>query len=307
VDRWTQIEFYVQVAELGSLSKAAERLDMSNAAASRTLLALEERLGVRLVERTTRRLWLTEAGQAFHRRCVAMLAEMAEAEAAVLENTTQPTGLLRVTSSVSFAMMHIAPGLPEFHQRYPKLTVQIVAANRYPDFIEAGIDVAIRTRETERDSGITVRKLAQTRRVLAASPGYLSTHGRPRMPEDLKAHRLLIYNLARDPNVLHLHRGSEQRDVHIESLLDSNEGQVICAAGLAGLGIVIQPLYILHDDIVAGRLVPVLTDWQLPPLTINLAYQSRRLQPAKLRAFNDFLVERFERLGLEKKWAAPPS
>lgn len=305
MDRWTQIEFFVQVAELGSLSRAAEKLDMSNAAASRTLLALEERLGVRLVERTTRRLWLTEAGQTFHRRCVAMIGEMAEAEAAVLENSVQPSGLLRVTSSVSFAMMHIAPGLPEFYQRYPEVTVQIVAANRYPDFIEAGIDVAIRTREVEGDSGITVRRLAHTRRVFAASPGYLARHGVPSDPDQLGAHRLLIYNLAKDPYVLHLNRQGERRDVQITSMLDSNEGQVICAAGLAGLGIVIQPLYILHDDIVAGRLVPVLTEWELPPLTINLAYQSRRLQPAKIRVFNDFLIERFERLELEKKWAAP--
>lgn len=304
MDRWAQIEFFVQVAELGSLSRAAERLDMSNAAGSRMLLALEERLGVRLIERTTRRLWLTEAGQEFHRRCAAMLGEMAEAEAAVLENVVQPTGLLRVTSSVSFAMMHIAPMLPEFHRRHPQLTVQIVAANRYPDFIEAGIDVAIRTREVEGDSGITVRRLAVTRRVMAASPGYLADFGAPRQPEDLSAHRLLVYNLAKDPYVLHLRRGQEQRDIRIESLLDSNEGQVICAAGLGGLGIVIQPLYIVYDDIVAGRLVPVLTDWQLPPLNINLAYQSRRLQPAKLRVFNDFLVERFERLGLEAKWAS---
>lgn len=305
MDRWTQIEFFVKVAELGSLSKAAEKLDMSNAAASRTLLALEERLGARLVERTTRRLWLTEAGQDFHRRCLGMLSEMAEAEAAVLENTLQPTGVLRVTSSVSFAMMHIAPALPEFHRRYPKLTVQIVAANRYPDFIEAGIDVAIRTREVEGDSGITVRRLAVTRRVLAASPGYFAAHGQPQDPAELAQHNLLVYNLAKDPFVLHFHRAQERRDIAITSLLDSNEGQVICSAGLAGLGIVIQPLYIVHDDIVAGRLVPVLTDWELPPLTINLAYQSRRLQPAKIRVFNDFLVERFERLDLERKWAAP--
>lgn len=304
MDRWAQIEFFVQVAELGSLSRAAEKLDMSNAAGSRMLLALEERLGARLVERTTRRLWLTEAGQDFHRRCAAMLGEMAEAEAAVLENVVQPAGVLRVTSSVSFAMMHIAPALAEFHRRHPKLTVQIVAANRYPDFIEAGIDVAIRTREVEGDSGITVRRLAVTRRVIAASPGYLAECGVPRQPEDLTRHRLLVYNLAKDPNVLHLRRGDESRDVRIDSLLDSNEGQVICAAGLAGLGLVIQPLYIVYEDIVAGRLVPVLTDWQLPPLNINLAYQSRRLQPAKIRVFNDFLVERFERLGLEAKWAS---
>ncbi len=304
MDRWAQIEFFVQVAELGSLSRAAEKLDMSNAAGSRMLLALEERLGARLVERTTRRLWLTEAGQDFHRRCAPMLGEMAEAEAAVLENVVQPAGVLRVTSSVSFAMMHIAPALAEFHRRHPKLTVQIVAANRYPDFIEAGIDVAIRTREVEGDSGITVRRLAVTRRVIAASPGYLAECGVPEQPEDLARHRLLVYNLAKDPNVLHLRRGDESRDVRIDSLLDSNEGQVICAAGLAGLGLVIQPLYIVYEDIVAGRLVPVLTDWQLPPLNINLAYQSRRLQPAKIRVFNDFLVERFERLGLEAKWAS---
>ena len=211
MDRWAQVEFFVQVAELGSLSRAAEKLDMSNAAASRTLQALEERLGARLVERTTRRLWLTEVGTAFHRRCVVMMAEMAEAEAVVQETSLQPSGVLRVTSSVSFAMMHIAPGLPEFNDRFPQLAVQIVAANRYPDFIDAGIDVAIRTREYEGDSGITVRRLANTRRVLAASPGYLTEYGVPKAPEDLKLHRLLVYNLANDPYVLHFSRGEEKR------------------------------------------------------------------------------------------------
>ena len=160
------------VAELGSLSKAAERLGMSSAAASRCLNALEERLSARLVERTTRRLWLTDVGREYHRRCVAIMGEMAEADAAVNAATLNPSGTLRVTASVSFASIYIAPALPEFHKRYPNLDVQIVAANRYPDFIEAGIDVAIRTREHEGDSSITVRKLAETRRVLAASPGY---------------------------------------------------------------------------------------------------------------------------------------
>ncbi|WP_367848778.1 LysR family transcriptional regulator [Rhodoferax sp. WC2427] len=304
MDRWAQIEFFVQVAELGSLSRAAEKLGMSNAAASRTLQALEERLGARLVERTTRRLWLTEVGTAFHRRCVAMMADMAEAEAVVQETSLQPSGVLRVTSSVSFAMMHIAPGLPEFSDRFPQLAVQIVAANRYPDFIEAGIDVAIRTREYEGDSGITVRRLAHTRRVLAASPGYLTENGVPKTPEDLKLHRLLVYNLANDPYVLHFSRGDEKRSTPITSILDSNEGQVICAAGLAGLGLVIQPLYIIYDEIVAGRLVPVLTDWELPSLTINFAYQSRRHQPAKIRVFTEFFLKRFEDQELGKKWSS---
>lgn len=305
MDRWTQIEFFVQVAELGSLSRAAEKLDLSNAAASRTLSALEDRLGVRLVERTTRRLWLTEAGREYHLRCVAILAEMAEADSTAHEAALQPRGVLRVTSSVSFAMMHIAPGLPEFSQRYPQLSIQIVAANRYPDFIEAGIDVAIRTREYEADSGITVRCLAKTRRVFAAAPGYFAAHGKPIIPEDLSTHRMLVYNLANDPYVLNLRRGDEKRTIPISSALDSNEGQVICAAGLAGMGILVQPLYIIYDDIIAGRLVPVLNDWNLPSLTINLAYQSRRNQPAKIRVFTEFLIERFAALELEKKWLAP--
>lgn len=303
-DRMFQIEFFVQVAELGSLTKAAEKLEMSNAAASRTLIALEERLGARLVERTTRRLWLTEVGQSFYRRCSALLFEIAEAEAEVNEATLQPTGTLHVSSPVSFAMLHIAPALPEFQRRYPQLKVQITTANRYFDFIEAGMDVAIRTREYESDSNITVRKLARNWRVMAASPGYLAANGVPKHPEELKFHRMLIYNLAKDPTVLHLSRGNEHRDIEISSVVDSNEGQVIVSAGLAGLGILIQPLYIIHEEIVAGRLVPVLLDWALPPLTINIAYQSRQHLPAKIRVFTDYLVERFEMLDLERKWSS---
>lgn len=304
MDRWAQIELFVQVAELGSLSRAAERLGLSNAAASRYLSALEERLGARLVERTTRRMWLTDAGRGYHQRCSTMLAEMAEAEGEVNSASTNPSGVLRITSSASFAMIHIAPALPEFRRRYPKLGVQITAANRYPGFIEAGIDVAIRTREHEGDSGITVRRLARMQRVLAASPAYLAAHGQPAVPQDLAGHRMLVYNLANDPYVLHFKRRGDACAVGITSVLDANEGQVIRAAALAGLGILIQPQYIIHDDIVAGRLVPMLMDWKLPSLTINIAYQSRRHQPAKIKVFTEFLVERFATLDLERKWAA---
>lgn len=304
MDHWAHINLFVQVAELGSLSKAAEKLELSNAAASRYLNGLEERLGARLVERTTRRLWLTDAGHSYHRRCKAILAEMAEADAEVSSASTDPSGVLRVTSSVSFAMMHIAPGLPEFKRRYPNLSVQITAANRYPGFIEAGIDVAIRTRENEGDSGITVRRLGEMQRVLAAAPSYLALHGIPAAPDDLAKHQLLVYNLANDPYVLHFKRRKESHAIGIISTLDANEGQVIRAAAIAGLGILIQPQYIIHDDLVAGRLVPILKDWELPRLTINIAYQSRRHQPAKIRVFVEFLIERFTELKLDERWAA---
>jgi len=291
MDRLLQLEVFSKTAELGSLSKAADTLRMSNAAASRHLSALEERLAVRLIERNTRRQWLTEAGQELLQRCSTLLNELAEAEDAVSDRALSPKGMLRVTSSLSFAMIYVAPMLPAFRKLYPKLDVQIIAANRYPDFIEAGIDVAIRTREQEPDSNIIIRRIGQMRRVLAAAPSYLATHGIPEHPADLARHDMLVYNLANDPYSLRLSRGSATQTVRIAPTLDSNDGQIICGAARAGLGILIQPLYIVQSDIAAGRLVPVLTDWELPLLTMNVAYQNRVRLPAKIRVFSDFLVD----------------
>src|SRR6478752_4382147 len=291
MDRLLQLEVFSRTAELGSLSKAADTLRMSNAAASRHLSALEERLAVRLIERNTRRQWLTEAGQELLQRCSTLLNELAEAEDAVSDRALSPKGMLRVTSSLSFAMIYMAPMLPAFRKLYPKLDVQIIAANRYPDFIEAGIDVAIRTREQEPDSNIIIRRIGQMRRVLAAAPSYLAMRGIPQHPADLARHDMLVYNLANDPYSLRLSQGSTTQIVRIAPTLDSNDGQVIRGAALGGLGILIQPLYIVQNDISAGKLVPVLTDWELPLLTMNIAYQNRVRLPAKIRVFSDFLVD----------------
>lgn len=304
MDRWTEIELFVQVAELGSLSRAAESLGLSNAAASRHLASLEGRLAARLVQRNTRRLFLTDVGESFYRRCKPLLGELRDAESAVNEAVLKPTGLLRVTASLSFSMIVIAPLLPEFHARYPDLRVEIVVSNRYTDLLESGIDVAIRNREFESDSAITVRRLAETKRVLAASPQYLQRHGVPRTPDELGAHRLLIYNLANQPHQLRFTRNGAVTTVPVEGLLEANDGQVIRAAALKHLGILIQPMYIIHEDVVAGRLVPVLREWELPRLTINIAYPTRRHLPAKVRCFVDFLVEQFDLLDCERRWTA---
>lgn len=302
MDRWTEVELFVRIAEMGTLSKAAEALDLSNAAASRHLAALEQRLSARLVQRNTRRLYLTEVGEAFYRRCKALVLDMHEAEAAVNEAVLQPTGLLRISGSLSFCMMHVAPLLPAFHERHPLLRVEIVTANRYQDLIESGIDVAIRTREVESDSNITVRRLAQTRRLLAASPQYLQRNGTPSTPADLADHKLLVYTHANQPDQLKFTKHGQTATVPAQGLLAANDGQVLRVAAMAHLGILVQPSYIIHDDIVAGRLVPVLDDWDLPRLTINLAYESRQHLPAKVRCFIDFLVEHFQRMDFERKW-----
>jgi DNA-binding transcriptional LysR family regulator len=302
MDRLTEIELFIQVTETGSLSRAAEALQLSNAAASRHLSALEERLGARLVERNTRRLFLTDTGREFYSRARSIVSDLREAEAAVNATSLNPVGTLRITSSLSFAMRHVAPVLREFTTRYPNLRVHVETANRYMDIIDNNIDVAIRTREFEPDSNITIRRLAETRRLMAASPTYLARFSAPRTLEELQQHKLLIYTHAHTPNELRFTKNSEERVLTVTSLLDSNDGQVLRAAALDGLGILIQPSYIIHEDIVAGRLVPVLDDWELPRLNINLAYPSRKHLSAKVRAFIDFMVEHFDSAGYERKW-----
>ncbi|MDO9361189.1 MAG: LysR family transcriptional regulator [Polaromonas sp.] len=302
MDRWTEIELFVQVAETGSLSRAAEALDLSNAAASRHLSALEERLGARLVERNTRRLYLTDTGQEFFGRAKGILADLKDAESAVNATALNPTGTLRITASLSFSLHHVAPLLREYTQRYPNVTVHVEAANRYLDIIDNNIDVAIRTREIEPDSNITIRRLGETRRILAASPRYFAQHGFPKTLDDLQRHKLLIYTYANNPNELRFTRDGETTTVTVKGLLESNDGQILRTAALDGMGILVQPSYIVYNDIVAGRLVPVLDDWDLPRLTINLAYPSRKHLSAKVRTFIDFVAEHFEKQDYERKW-----
>jgi len=302
LDRFTEIALFVQVAETGSLSRAAEALGLSNAAASRHLQALEDRLAARLVERNTRRLFLTETGQEFFSRARTLLADLKDAEDAVNAHTLNPTGTLRVTASLSFSMQHIAPLLRDYTQRYPNVSVHLEAANRYLDIIDNNIDVAIRTREFEPDSNITIRRLAETRRILTASPRYLARFGRPKSLEELARHQLLIYTHANNPNELRFTRDGATTVLQVKGLLESNDGQILRAAALDGLGILIQPTYIVYDDMVAGRLVPVLDDWDLPHLTINLAYPSRKHLSAKVRTFIDFIAAHFARMNYEQKW-----
>ncbi len=302
MDRFAQIELFVAVAEAGSLSGGASALGLSNPAASRLLASLEGRLGARLIERNTRRLYLTEAGRSFLPRARAILSDVTDAEAAVTETVLDPSGLLRVSASLSFALQHIAPRIPDYVRRYPKVRVHIEAANRYLDLIDNGIDVAIRTREYEPDSNITIRRLAETRRILVAAPSYLEARGRPEHPSDLGHQDLLLYTYAKNPNELAFTRGNDAVTVEVHGLLGSNDGQILRAAAHNGLGIIVQPAYIVYDDLVQGRLVPVLDAWDLPRLTINVAYPSRKHLSAKVRSFIDFMVEHFVHQDFERKW-----
>lgn len=302
MDRLTELELFVLTAEIGTLSKAAEILGLSNAAASRHLVALEQRLNVRLIDRNTRRLALTHSGHQFYSRCKSLLGELKEAEASLSESLVQPVGTLTITSSISFCMLHIAPLIPAFREMYPHINIKVLGENRYFDIIDSEVDLAIRTKEYEPDSNITIRRLAETRRVLAASPGYLKRKGIPRTIADLADHDLLIYSHANQPRVMRFTQGQAEIAYKAEPILETNDGQIVRAAALAGGGILVQPKYIINADMVAGRLIPVLDDWDLPRLTINMAFQSRRYMPAKLRVFIDFLLADFNEQQYEGHW-----
>lgn len=303
MSRWTEFELFVHVVELGSLGKAAEALGLSTPSASRHLAALEQRLGARLIERSTRRLYVTEVGQGFYQRCKTALEGMKDAVAAVAETTVRPVGTLRVTASLSLLQAHVAPVLPAFMQRHDGVKVELVAANRYYDIIDNNIDLALRTREYEPDSTLIVRRLATTQRILAAAPAYLARHGHPDDPQDLGRHHVLAY-AHHMPGELSFQRGDEVTTVHTRPTLLANDGQVLRTAAVAGLGILAQPTYVIYDDLVAGRLVPVMPQWRLPSMAISLVYPRRDLVPAKTRVFMDFLLADFQDKGYEQLWDA---
>ncbi|NTD86790.1 MULTISPECIES: LysR family transcriptional regulator [Rhizobium/Agrobacterium group] len=302
MDRWSEIEVFTHVAELGSVSKAAQALGMSVSAASRHLIALEERLRVRLIQRTTRQLYLTVEGEKFFAQSKEFLQGMKEAEINISDVALNPTGLLRVSASLSFCLLHLNPIIAQFTKEYPNVTFDVVASNRYYDIIENGVDVAIRTRRVESDSSITIRRLAETRRLLAASPEYLAQRGAPTHPAELKDHDLILYTLADNWNQLAFSRNGETVTMPVNGLINSNDGQVIVKAALDGLGILAQPTYIIAEELSSGRLVRVLDHWDLPRLTMNIAFPTKAYLPARTRLFIDYLVRNFKDSDYEGQW-----
>ncbi|CAB3810735.1 HTH-type transcriptional regulator DmlR [Paraburkholderia fynbosensis] len=228
---------------------------------------------------------------------------MRDADIAVSATSLNPTGVLRISASLFFSV-HIAPLLDQYTARYPDVTVHVEVANRYYDLVDNNIDVAIRAREYENDSAIMIRRLAQTRRVLTVSPEYRNKHGMPSSVEALASRPMLIYTYDNTPNDLVFRRGEETAQVRVKGLLESNDGHVLRAAALKGMGILVQPKCLVYDDLIAGRLISVLDEWDLPRLQINLAFQSRRHMSAKVRTFIDFLVEHFHQMDYQRKWTS---
>ncbi|MBN1240765.1 MAG: LysR family transcriptional regulator [Gammaproteobacteria bacterium] len=298
MDRLDELNLFVRVAELGSITAAARSLDVSVSVASQRLKQLERRLGVRLLHRTTRQLKLTAEGAALLEQGRPLLEDLDALTSGLERAGREITGTLRITMPAAFGRLHVSPLLPRFLARHPALGVHIAVADHMLDLAREGLDLAIRIGTLE-DSALVSRKLAPNRRVLCAAPRYLRRHGTPRTPEALARHRCLVMVGRAGPMDDWVLRGPDEREhgVRVAGPLESNSGEVIRDAALAGQGIALLSTWHVCDDLRAGRLRTVLPDYRLPDGGIHAVMPQRRLVPPRVRALTDYLA---------KEWAGTP-
>ena len=295
MDRLLAINVFAKVAELGSFARAAERLGISTSACSRHVADLEAHLDTRLLNRTTRRLSLTESGQAFLERAVQVLADLEEAERVAASARERPRGTLKLTCAINFGVRHVAPAIGEFMARHPDVRFDVSLSDRMVDIVEEGFDLAIRIGES-RSQNLIARKLGESRVIPCAAPAYLERHGAPKRPEDLANHACLTYEYLPARQVWRFRdRKGKEHSVRVSGPLHANNGELLAAVAVAGVGISLEPDFINGPDIEAGRLVPLLTDFEPRVTSIYAVYPSRRHLSAKVRVFVDFLAERFAR------------
>ncbi|MBS0511918.1 MAG: LysR family transcriptional regulator [Proteobacteria bacterium] len=292
MDRFRAMESFIAVVEAGSFVGAADLLRVTKAAVSRGVMELEARLGARLLQRTTRRLSLTEAGRAYYGRCKQILAEVEEADSAVGVVTGHPVGRLRINAPFSFGILHLAPLWGPFMERYPDVELEVTLADRMVDVVEEGFDVIVRISRLE-DSSLVYRRLASTRILACASPEYLARNGSPASVEDLARHPVIAYTYAAQGDQWRFSTPDGEREVLTRPRMRTNNGDTCRAVALAHQGIVLQPDFLVSDDIAAGRLVEVLPDCRGPEIGIFAVYPSRKHLSVKVRALVDFLVDAF--------------
>jgi len=293
MDKFQAVAVFAKVVEQGSFARAADRLELSTSAVSRHVADLEAHLGARLLNRTTRRLSLTEAGSAFFERAVQLLADLEEAEERVAAAAVAPRGTLKLTTSISFGVRYLAPAIAAFAAAQPQVRFDVELSDRLVDIVDEGFDLAVRIGAVGSQSLIG-RQIGTSQAVCCASPSYLAARGTPRTPADLGRHACMSYEYTPTRDLWRFTDGDGRpHDVRISGPLHANNGQVLCALAVAGLGITLEPDFIVAPDVRAGRLVPLLAGYATPSIPINAVYPSRRHLSAKVRAFVDFLVEWF--------------
>ena len=292
MDSLSDIAVFVRVVECGSFTAAAERLDISKSVVSKYVTRLEDQLGARLLNRTTRRLSLTEVGRVFYERSRVGLADIEDAQAEVSRLQSEPRGTLRINAPMSFGILHIAPALPEFQELYPDVTVDMNLDDRKVDVIGGGFDVSVRISELP-DSSLVARRLGPCRHAIVAAPAYLERCGTPRTPEELLDHNIITYRYQESSLEWHFQApDNKTTSVTVSGSMKMNNSLALREALLEGAGITRTPTFVVGKDIQEGRLVPVLRDYEIFEVTIFLVYPQRRHLSPKVRAFVDFMAKR---------------
>jgi DNA-binding transcriptional LysR family regulator len=299
MDKFAHMQIFVGIVEAGSISGAADRLGLAKSAVSRRLAELEARLGASLIQRTTRRLNLTESGRAFYARCVAILDDLDEAESAVSQAHGSLKGGLKVALPLSFGLLHLAPLIQEFLNLHPEVRFELDFNDRQIDLMQEGVDLAIRIAKLE-DSSLIARRLAPIRHVLCASPGYLARHGTPKAAADLVRHVCLAYSNVRDPGWWS-YRGPDglPGNVRVPVRLAASSGEFLMRAAIADEGLLLLPTFYVYEALHAGRLVRVLDEHVWPELSAYAVYPPTRHLSSRVRVLIDFLAGR---LGGEPYW-----
>jgi DNA-binding transcriptional LysR family regulator len=292
MDQFSAIPVFVAVVENGKFSAAAQSLGVSKSAVSKRINQLESHLGVRLLHRTTRKLSLTEAGARYYEHAAKALHAASKAEDAVTELQGEPQGKLKISSPMSFGRLHVAPLIPRFLLRYPKLQIDLVMDDKNIDLVAAGVDIAIRAGDMP-NSTLIARKLAPLRQVLCASPSYIERYGMPITPSELCNHNCILFSYSGDANEWTLNKDGQSEVVMVSGSYRVNNSEAILEALLDGIGIGRLPTFVAGPNLKTGNLVRVLDSYYIPSHTFYAVFPERQYMPAKVRAFLDFAVEYF--------------
>ena len=292
MDRFQALSVFVAVSEKGSFSAAAAQLGISRNMASRHIMALEEHLSARLINRTTRSVSLTSLGAAYYERARMILAELAAADREASLQSLTPRGRLRVNAPVAFGTRHVAPGLKGYMDAFPEVEVELTLNDRYVDLVDEGYDLAIRIGRLT-DSSLVARQLGEIGTSVCASPAYLAAHGTPQHPADLERHDCLGYAYAASRGIWRFTGPDGDIEVKVRPRLWSNNGDCLTAAAIAGCGIVPQPDFLVRDALADGRLERILGSYNIPRLGLYAIYPHSRQLSLRVRTFIDHLVTGF--------------
>lgn len=287
-----EMQVFVRIVDAGSITKAAEQLGLAKSAVSKRLSDLENRLGSKLLNRTTRKSSLTESGSQYYQRAKLLLSEVEALNDDITCTTKVLSGTLKLAVPLSFGITHLTPAIDLFMRQHPELKVELDFSDRKVDIIEGGYDLALRI-GTLQDSSLQARKITPIKHVLCASPSYLEQHSLPSEPQQLKQHKILKYGSLPLAGIQLEDQAGQTHLVHLEPHLIANNGDAIKQLAQAGHGIVVLPTFIAWDALAKGELVPVLEDYSLPSMMAYVIYSPNRYLPQKVRRFIDFLLQRF--------------